>query len=198
MTLTPAQWAKIYDGVPCNLPGGAVLHKFRSQQYVQTPEYPLLVLTIASQGIPVTQVGLMRTNSATVRETWGQNCKARISAVIMASDINESMALASQFYQALYENELGINPYADRMQFRGADPPENIPPVYNEKRKRLIQRSIVYFFVEYEFTWQKNFDTIQKVVLGIGDEAESSVFDWETVKQSHSAAYQVDVIILGE
>jgi hypothetical protein len=195
MTLTPEQWAKIYDGVPCNLSGGAVLHKFRSQQFVQTPEYPLLVITIASQGIPVTQLGLIRTNSANVRETWGQICKARISAVIMASDLTESMSLASQFYQALYENELGINPYADRMQLRGADPPENIPPVYNDKKKRLIQRSIVYFFVEYEFTWQKNFDTIQKVVLGIGNEAESSVFDWETVKQSHSAAYPVDVII---
>jgi hypothetical protein len=139
----------------------------------------------------------MRTNSANVRETWGQICKARISAVIMALDLEEAELLASQFYQALYENELGINPYADRMQFRGADPPENLPPVYSEKKRRLIQRSIVYFFVEYEFTWQKNFDTIQKVVLGVGNEAESSVFDWETVKQSHSAAYQVDVIISG-
>lgn len=196
MTLTPEQWAKIYAGVPCDLPG-AKLTKFRSQQFVQTPEYPLLLLTKVTQGIPVTQLGLMRTNSANVRETWGQICKARISAVIMALDLEEAELLASQFYQALYENELGINPYADRMQFRGADPPENLPPVYSEKKRRLIQRSIVYFFVEYEFTWQKNFDTIQKVVLGIGNEVESSVFDWETVKQSHSAAYQVDVIISG-
>ena len=196
MTLTPEQWAKIYTGVPCDLPG-ATLTKFRSQQFVQTPEYPLLLLTKVTQGIPVTQLGLMKTNSANVRETWGQICKARISAVIMALDLEEAELLASQFYQALYENELGINPYADRMQFRGADPPENLPPVYSEKKRRLIQRSIVYFFVEYEFTWQKNFDTIQKVVLGVGNEAESSVFDWETVKQSHSAAYQVDVIISG-
>jgi hypothetical protein len=118
----------------------------------------------------------------------------------MDPDMSRAEALASQFHHALYQDELGFTPYDDeyineRMQFRGADPPENIPPVYNERKKKLIHRVRIDFFVEYEFAWQKNFDTIQKVVLGIGDEAESSVFDWETVKQSHSAAYQVDVII---
>jgi hypothetical protein len=199
MTLTPEQWARIYAGVPCDLRSGR-LTKFRSQQFVQTPGYPLLVLTKVSQGIPVTQLGLMRTNSANVRETWGQICKARISAVIMDPDLARVEALAREFYYALYEKELGFTPYdgerdAARMQFRGADPPENIPPVYSDNKRRLIQRVVIDFFVEYEFAYQKIFDTIQKVVVGVSDDAEATAFDWEAVRQTHSAAYLIDVII---
>lgn len=200
MTLTPAQWAKIYAGVPCDLPSGRLI-KFRSQQNVNLPAYPMLVLTKVSQGIPITRFGLTRDNPARRDvETWGQILKARISAVIMDPDMEKAESLASEFYHELFKNELNITPYdgerdATRMQFRGADPPENIPPVYNERKRQLIQRIVIYFYVEYEFSLQKKFDTIQKVVLGIGNEAESSVFDWENVKQSHSTAYLVDVII---
>jgi hypothetical protein len=195
MTLTPEQFLTIYKGVPEALPSGARLYKYRSQQYVNKPKYPLLILTIASEGIPVGEVGLMSRNTATATEVWGQNCRARICAIIEALDMNECRALASELYTALHSSEVGLNPYMNGMQFRGADPPENLPPIRDEWMKKLVQRFAVYFFVEYKFTWQRTFDTIQKVVLGIGKEPETSVFDWETVKTKHSASYQVDVII---
>jgi len=195
MTLTPAQWDKIYKGVPDAFESGARLTKLRSQQYVNRPRYPVLVISIISQGIPVSEIGLMKCNTGNAREVWGQNCRARISAVIESPDIIECGSLASQLVQELYADELGINPIQDGMQFRGADPPQNLPPVRDEWIKKLVQRFAVDFFVEYEFTWQKNFDTIQKVVLDLNGEAETSVFDWETVKTTHSSSYLVDVVI---
>lgn len=195
MTLTPNQFQIIYEGIPAILPGGAVLYKYRTQQYVNKPQYPLLIVTIASEGIPVNDVGLMSRNTSVVRETWGRNCKARICAVIEALDMNECRRLASELYTALYTSEVGLNPYMNGMQFRGADPPENLPPIRDEWMKKLVQRFAVYFSVEYEFTWQQNFDTIQKVVLGFKDDPETSVFDWETVKAKHSSQYEIDVII---
>jgi hypothetical protein len=197
MTLTPAQWDRIYAGIPCQFDSGSRLAKFRSQQFVKVPKYPLVIVSITTQGIPVSSVKLLRYNSVVKsRETWGQNCKARITAIIEALDITECESLASQFYQVLYTNELGLTPYGDRMQFRGADPPQNLPPYYNDKKRKMVQRFGVDFFVEYEFSWQKNFDTIQKVILSVGDEEESSVFDWDEVKQSHSVSYLLDVIIV--
>ena len=197
MTLTPEQFQAIYEGVPEVLPSGATLYKYRSQQYVNKPRYPLLIITIASEGIHVSEVRLMSRNTATATEIWGQNCRARMAAVIEALDMNECRRLASELYTFLYSTEAGLNPYQSNMpmQFRGADPPENLPPLRDEWQKKLVQRFVVYFFVEYQFTWQRTFDTIQKVVLGIGNEEESSVFDWETVKQSHSTSYLVDVIL---
>lgn len=195
MTLTPAQWSRIYEAIPCSFED-CRLRKLRAQQYVSPPAYPLIIVSIASHGIPVTDWGLMRRSPAVVRETWGRICKARISLVVEALDITECERLASLVYHALYSDELaGLNPYHDGMQFRGADPPESLPPYYLDKKHKLVHRFGIDFFVEYELTWQKDYDTIQTIVAKVNRAPQSAVRDWGSVKQPRSSGYMVDVIL---
>ena len=175
MTLSEEQWQKIYDGLPVSFTG-AVLGKERADQYVNSkklPGYPFMLVSIISQGIPVSDV---RRDVSSVYDPvtkvrtvkFSQNMKARISCIIEALDITEVERLASLFYKELYRAELGINPIQDRMQFRGVDPPEAIPPYRNEKLKKLVQRRAVDFFVEYEFSWTIPFETIQEFDVDVG------------------------------
>jgi len=172
MTLSEEQWQKIYDGLPVSL-SGVVLNKERTDQYVNRPAFPFMLVSIISQGIPVSDVRRdvssvydPATKVRTVK--FSQNMKARVSCIIEALDITEVERLASLFYKELYRAELGINPILDRMQFRGVDPPEAIPPYRNEKLKRLVQRRAVDFFVEYEFSWTIPFETIQEFDVDVG------------------------------
>lgn len=171
MTLTPGQWDIIYEGIPDSFSDGSELNKFRSQQFVNRPpvaSFPLCVVTVVSQGIPVDQVKLLEDNILDTEnmvrsERWGQHCRARISASIEALSIPEVEKFASLFSQELYRGELGINPIDNKMQFRGADPPQSLPPYYDPKKKMFVQRVVVDFFVEYEFSWLKNFELIYAV-----------------------------------
>ena len=173
MTLTEEQWTKIYDGIPASFSGGVTLQKERADQYVNQPAFPFMLVSIISQGIPVSDVRRdvssvydPATKVRTVK--FSQNMKARISCIIEALDITEIELLASFFYKELYRAELGINPIQDRMQFRGVDPPESIPPYRNDKLKKLVQRRAVDFFVEYEFSWTVPFETIQEFDVDVG------------------------------
>jgi hypothetical protein len=198
MTFTPAQWDLIYAGIPDRFSDGFSLSKFRSQQFVSHPTltYPLCIVTIASQGIPVDHVHLLDEvyiESRKVRiERWGQRCRARISIVIEAHSITEVERFASLFCQALYETELGINPIENKMQFRGADPPQNLPPYYNPLKKMYIQRAAVDFFVEYEFSWIKIPDLIREIEVEIDGPMSPIIYKFD--KQIIS--YSLDVIIL--
>lgn len=173
MTLSEEQWQKIYDGIPATLPGGATLQKERADQYVNRPAFPFMLVSIISQGIPVSDV---RRDVSSVYDPvtkvrtvkFSQNMKARISCVLEALDITEIERLAGLFYKELCRAELGVNPLQDRMQFRGVDPPEAIPPYRNDKLKKLVQRRAVDFFVEYEFSWTIPFETIQEFDVDVG------------------------------
>lgn len=171
MTLTPEQWDIIYEGIPDSFSDGSELNKFRSQQFINRPpvaSFPLCVVTVVSQGIPVDQVKLLEDNILDTEnmvrsERWGQHCRARISASIEALSIPEVEKFASLFSQELYRGELGINPIDNKMQFRGADPPQSLPPYYDPTKKTFVQRVVVDFFVEYEFSWLKTFELIYTV-----------------------------------
>jgi len=198
MTLTPAQWDLIYDGIPCSFSDGSSLCKFRSQQFVNHPTltYPLCIVTIASQGIPVDHVRLLEDvfdESRKVRiERWGQRCRARISIVIEAHSITVVERFASLFCQALYETELGINPLQNKMQFRGVDPPQNLPPYYNPLKKIYIQRAAIDFFVEYEFSWIKTPDLIREIEVDINGPREPLIYQFN----KKFVLYSLDVILL--
>lgn len=186
MTLTPEQWEIIYEGIPDSFLDGSHLTKFRSQQFVNrlsTTSFPLCVVTIVSQGIPVEPVKLLEDNILDIEnkvrsERWGQHCRARISASIEALGIPEVEKFASFFSQELYRLELGINPIDNKMQFRGADPPQSLPPYYDPQKKMNVQRVVVDFFVEYEFSWLKNFELIYAVEAEVNG---SETFD-ETIQ----------------
>jgi hypothetical protein len=197
MTLTPAQWDLIYRGIPASFADGSELHKFRSQQFVprQDTNFPLCIVSIVSQGIPVDQLGLLEDfwdSSVKLRmERWGYRCRARISAVIEDPDIGKVERFASLFSQALYETELGINPLENKMQFRGVDPPQNLPPYYNPLKKMNIQRVAIDFFVEYEFSWVKNIDLIREIEIEIDGPKEPIIYKFD----KHNFSYSLDVII---
>ena len=197
MTLTPAQWDLIYRGIPASFANGSVLHKFRSQQFVPTQDanFPLCIVSIISQGIPIDHLRLLEDfwdPSVKLRmERWGYRCRARISAVIEALDIGEVERFASLFSQALYETELGINPLENKMQFRGVDPPQNLPPYYNPLKKMNVQRVAIDFFVEYEFSWIKNIDLIREIEIEIDGPKEPIIYKFD----KHNLSYSLDVII---
>lgn len=165
MTLTPGQWTKIYDSLPSTI-GEITLQKERSRQYLNNPTFPLAIITIISQGIPITtrreQVSVLSDDKLTKTTTYAQLCRARISVVIEDPDMTQVEALASGLATDLYARELGINPLHDRMQFRGCDPPTHPPPYRSEKLKMLIHRCVVDFFVEYEFSWTLTFPVIRE------------------------------------
>jgi hypothetical protein len=198
MTLTEEQWTKIYDGIPAIFPGGATLQKERADQYVNQPAIPFILVSIVSQGIPVSDI---RRDVSSVLDPvtkvrtvkFSQNMKARISCIIEALDITEVERLASLFYTALYRAELGINPYQDRMQFRGADPPESIPPYRSEKFKKLVQRRAIDFFVEYEFFWTIPFDTIQEFEVEVNKDTPQ--FTQYVGVRTNGIQYSLDVIL---
>ena len=197
MTLTPEQWDLIYAGIPSSFADGSTLHKFRSQQFVpkQDANFPLCIVSIISQGIPVDQLRLLEDFwdlSVKLRmERWGYRCRVRISAVIESLDIGEVERFASLFSQALYETELSINPLENKMQFRGVDPPQNLPPYYNPLKKMNVQRVAIDFFVEYEFSWIKNIDLIREIEVEIDGPKEPIIYKFD--KKSFS--YSLDVII---
>ena len=197
MTLTPTQWDLIYRGIPCVFTDGTELHKFRSQQFVpkQDANFPLGIVSIVSQGIPIDQLRLLDDfwdSSVKLRmERWGYRCRARISAVIEALDIGEVERFASLFSQALYETELGINPLENKMQFRGVDPPQNLPPYYNPLKKMNVQRVAIDFFVEYEFSWIKNIDLIREIEVEIDGPKEPIIYKFD----KKDLYYSLDVII---
>lgn len=198
MTLNPAQWDLIYAGIPCSFPDGSSLHKFRSQQFVprQDANFPLCIVSIVSQGIPVDSDWHILDDfydaSTKVRiERWGYRCKARISAVIEALSIPEVERLSSFFCQALYKDELDINPIQNRMQFRGVDPPQNLPPYYNPLKKMNIQRIAIDFFVEYEFSWTKIPDLIREVRTEIDGPRIPLIYQFDKT----DFPYLLDVII---
>jgi hypothetical protein len=198
MTLTPDQWDLIYQGIPDSFSDGSSLHKFRSQQFVpkQDTNFPLCIVSIISQGIPVDQhprlLDDFYDDVTKVRiERWGYHCRARISAVIEALSITEVERLASMFSHALFEDELGINPIENKMQFRGVDPPQNLPPYYNPLKKANIQRSAVDFFVEYEFAWIKIPDLIREVRTEIDGPVIPLIYQFDKKEFS----YLMDVII---
>ena len=199
MTLTPMQWDLIYQGIPHSFWDGSSLQKFRSQQFVprQDTHFPLCIVSIISQGIPVDQhprlLDDFYDDSVNVRiERWGYRCRARISAVIEALSIPEVEWLSSRFCQALYEDELDINPLQNKMQFRGVDPPQNLPPYYNPLKKMNIQRAAIDFFVEYEFSWIKIPDLIREVRTEIDGPRTPLIYQF--YKEDFS--YLLDVIIL--
>jgi hypothetical protein len=196
MTLTLAQLDKIFDGIPTVL-GGYTLSKQRSQQYVNKPSYPVMIFSVVSQGLPVSGSGVRVLGSylnwsKDIRvEVWGQNCRARLSVIIETKDIRQADELVSLFMTELNASELGINPICDWMQFRGADPPQCLPP-YKIGNSTMIQRYAIDFFVEYLFTWKKYYDTIREVSVEIGSEPNTINF-YEGRK---GILYALDVIIL--
>jgi hypothetical protein len=199
MTLTPVQWDLIYQGIPHSFSDGSSLQKFRSQQFVpkQDAFFPLCIVSIISQGIPVDQhtrlLDDFYDDSVKVRiERWGHRCRARISAVIEALSITEVERLSSLFCQALYEDELDINPLQNKMQFRGVDPPQNLPPYYNPLKKMNIQRAAIDFFVEYEFSWIKTPDLIREVRTEIDGPMIPLIYQFD----KNDFPYLMDVIIL--
>lgn len=165
MTLTPDQWKRIYDGIPSTI-RESTMQKERSHQYVNNPDFPIAIITIISQGIPITtrreQDSILSDDKRTKTTTYAQFCRARISVVIEDPDMMKVEALASGLATELYARELGINPLRDRMQFRGCDPPTHPPPYRSEKLKMLIHRCVLDFFVEYEFSWTLNFPVIRE------------------------------------
>ena len=172
MTLSPAQWTSIFDGIPNELAEDVTLPKTRAGQYHNQPEYPCMVVSIISQGIPVGEIQRDIYSELSVdkklRTCWyGQLQRARISCVIEALDITQVETLTSLFYTLLYQAELGLNPVCNNIQFRGADPPQYAPPYRNELLKKFVHRRAVDFFVEYKFKWSVPFDTIQTIDIDI-------------------------------
>jgi hypothetical protein len=199
MTLTPLQWDLIYRGIPHSFSDGSSLHKFRSKQFVpkQDTHFPLCVISIITQGIPVDQhprlLDDFYDDIAKVRlERWGYHCRARISAVIEALSIPDVERLSSLFSQALYDDELGINPIVHHMQFRGVDPPQDLPPYYNPLKKANVQRVAIDFFVEYEFSWVKTPDLIREVRTEIDGPRIPLIYQFDKKEFS----YLLDAIIL--
>lgn len=176
MTLSLDQRDKIYEGIPTVFDNGnLVLQKSKTRQFIkahQPDEYPLLLVTFVSEGIPVTMVRELKSDldpSTRIKTTtYGQICKARVSALIESPDLRQIESLAGLFSRELCSTELQINPIDDRMQFRGADPPQ-FPEPYEtflvldgKKGLAKIHRCAIDFFVEYEFSWTKQFDTMQE------------------------------------
>jgi hypothetical protein len=202
MTLTFEQWTKIFDGIPVSFSGGVTLAKERADQYVDLPEFPFMLVSIITQGIPVSDI---RRDVSSVLDPvtkvrtvkFSQNMKARISCVLEALDISAVESLASQFYMRLYREELGINPIEDRMQFRGADPPTNISPYRSDKLKKLVQRRAIDFFVEYEFSWTIPFATIQEfeVEVDLGSPPVIELSAQYAGARWNGINYSIDVIL---
>lgn len=194
MTLTPEQWDLIDRGIPCNLADGSTLHKFWYPPFTldQDANFPLIEVSIVSQGIPVDQLRLLEDfwdSARKVRkERWGHRCRARVSCVIEDPDISTVRRLASLFSHALYEKELGINPLENKMQFRGVDPPQNLPPYNNPL---TVYRTAIDFFVEYEFSWIKDFDLIREIEIEIDGPKEPIIYKFD----KHNFSYSLDVII---
>ncbi len=158
-----------------------LLRKSKTRQFIkahQADEYPLLLVTFVSEGIPVTIPRVLKSvlNESTriKTTTYGQNCRARVSALIESPDLRQIESLVGVFSRELYRSELGINPLDDKMQFRGADPPQFPEPyethlVLNGKKGLAkIHRCAIDFFVEYEFSWTKDFDTMQQFEVEMG------------------------------
>ncbi len=181
MTLTLEQKDRIYEGIPSTLWAGrdrVVLQKARTRQFVNQPEFPLLLVTFVTEGIPVTERRELKSefdeSTRLKTTTYGQISRARVSALIESPDQRQIELLAGLFSQELYRTELCINPLDDRMQFRGCDPPQFPEPyethlVMNGKKGLAkIYRCAIDFFVEYWFTWTMIFETMQQFDVKIG------------------------------
>lgn len=168
MTLTPAQWAKIWAG----LEDMDVAPVIMSDQLVNAQDRPLIAIRVVSEGIPVTKPqymweenvdGVEEEDPPIKRVTYGQQCKARIKAFLEVMDLTQARELASEFCTKLDQDELFINPVDDWMQYRGSEPADHPPPYTAVRLKKLVQRFSVDFFVEYRYLWTKDYDIIDDV-----------------------------------
>jgi hypothetical protein len=195
LTLSPEQWDKIYAGLPKTL-GGTTIAVHRTRQFVNLPDFPIVLITPVTEGIPVSDVRQLwehyNESLGMMEVKFGQQCKARISACVEASGMTEARTLASLFSTALFSDELSVNPIQDRMQFRGADPPENLAP-YTVGGKTYIHRFNIDFFVEYEFSWIKPYPVVREVLVELQE--DQPVYLTPTRIQ-HGLSYLLDVIIL--
>jgi len=205
MTLTPEQWDKIWAGIPNTFTIGDQtynLSKIQADQLINQPTRPVIVVHLVSQGQEVTPVQPMgdgillegdpATGDAVIRRCrYGQICKARVQIVIESHDLDEARNLASRLSQDLYCFELGINPIADQMQFRGADPPESLPHYTSARDRKLVQRFGITVFVEYRFCWDKDFPVIREVKFDFSNSPAPNVYHIV----AEGARYSIDVII---
>ncbi len=208
MTLALEQKDKIYEGIPSTLWAGrdqVVLQKTRTRQFINQPgEYPLLLVTFVTEGIPVTVRRELKSeldeSTRLKTTTYGQICRARVSALIESPDQRQVERLAGLFSQELYRTELGINPLDDRMQFRGCDPPQFPEPyethiiLNGKKGLAKIYRCAIDFFVEYWFTWTKEFDVMQEFEAEVDGLAEPIIFNGYGDHKIF-VPYSIDVIL---
>ncbi|MHB8123471.1 MAG: hypothetical protein ACYDG4_15110 [Desulfuromonadaceae bacterium] len=164
--LTPTQWDKIWTG----LAGMGLATTIMADQLINALDRPLIAIRVVSEGIPITkrqylgEEDIEGEDDLTLKQvTYGQICKARISALIESLDLADARLLVSQFITKLDQEELRINPHDDRMQYRGCEPADHPPPYSAVRLKKLIQRFSVDFFVEYWYTWTVDYDIIDDV-----------------------------------
>jgi hypothetical protein len=157
-----------------------------------------VLITPITEGIPITEAGQLwekyNPDDGMMDVARGQRCKARISAVIEAVGLTEARALASTFSQELFTKELSINPIQDRMQFRGADPPEILAP-YQIAGKAYVQRYNIDFFVEYEFIWITKVPVIREVEVTIGADDPVMIYPSEVSALRLIKTYSLDAMI---
>lgn len=197
MTISPAQWEKIYAGIPATLDGVPVT-VLRTRQFINRHAFPVVLITPITEGIPVTGAGQLweryDPSEGVMEVARGQICKARISAVIEAVGLTEARALAYAFSADLFTYELSIDPIRDRMQFRGSEPPTLLAP-YQLSNKSYVQRYNIDFFVEYEFVWITKAPVIREVEATIGEDAPARFYGSERSIISLAEVYTLDALV---
>lgn len=202
MTLSPAQYKKLYDGLPSVL-GGVSVGKTRTYQYTNRSVFPRLYFSVMTEGLaqgdPYVLANYLNEAETLRTNVWAQRNKARLRVIIDSQDPKQLRQLAYQLVTELKNTELRINPIQDMMQFRGADPPLILHPVTPPDGKLLVQRYAVDFWVEYLQTWTKVFDVIKEVHVefeATRNETSSSETFYAAYESSSNEAefYSLDAI----